>query len=131
MQFFSDDYLMHWGVKGMKWKKRKKRYLEEPEGRFETPDEYMFEAGRAYHDQVERKSGTADKGRWMREYANNAHRQDRGYARQQAYKKNQRRIAKQQRKAKVNNALKHVKNKIFVDTSGSKKIGKHLYVEHH
>lgn len=23
MQFFSDDYLMHYGVKGMKWKKKK------------------------------------------------------------------------------------------------------------
>lgn len=23
MEFFSDDYLMHYGVKGMKWKKRK------------------------------------------------------------------------------------------------------------
>lgn len=22
MKFFSDDYLMHWGVKGMKWKKK-------------------------------------------------------------------------------------------------------------
>lgn len=24
MQFFSDEYLMHYGVKGMKWKKKKK-----------------------------------------------------------------------------------------------------------
>lgn len=29
MQFFSEDYLMHWGVKGMKWKKKKKPELPE------------------------------------------------------------------------------------------------------
>lgn len=101
-QLFSEDYLMHHGVKGMKWKKRKRRFLEEPKGRFETPEEYMYEAGQEYHRQVEKKGGTADKGKWMREFANQAHRQDQGYARQQAYKKNQKRIAKQMRQKKIN-----------------------------
>ena len=27
MQFFSDEYLMHYGIKGMKWKKKKKPEL--------------------------------------------------------------------------------------------------------
>ena len=29
MQFFSDEYLMHYGIKGMKWKKKKKPELPE------------------------------------------------------------------------------------------------------
>jgi len=29
MQLFSDDYLMHYGVKGMRWKKKKKKKEEE------------------------------------------------------------------------------------------------------
>lgn len=28
MQLFSDDYLMHYGIKGMKWKKKKKKKEE-------------------------------------------------------------------------------------------------------
>lgn len=37
MQFFSDEYLMHYGIKGMKWKKKKK-------GEFRTPESYYEEA---------------------------------------------------------------------------------------
>lgn len=121
---------MHYGIKGMKWKKRKSQYADVDEmTKNGSPKDYMFEAGRAYHDQVEKKGATADKGKWMREYANTAHRHDQGYARQQAYKKNRKRVKKQQYKAKVKNTLNRIKKKVFVDTSGKQKVG-NLYVSH-
>lgn len=150
MQFFSDDYLMHYGIKGMKWKKRKGN--EE----FKTPDEYLADAYssvRRSNEASTLRGGTKyakEVKDWHREVlkhpgaqnaykehklinirANEARRADLKKAREAAYKKNQKRIAKQQRKAKVKNALKRVKNKVFVDTSNSTKVGKHLYVEHH
>ena len=170
MQFFSDEYLMHYGIKGMKWKKHKK-----PEDK--TPAEYYNEAVDEVNGvpkigiRIFRKMGAYKEGspvdghrtdsevarafkrrlseghvddpritaamrdhvqtyRKAQKLADSHRNADLKKARKEAYKKNQKRIAKQQRKAKVKNTLKRVKNKIFVDTSGSKKIGKHLYVDH-
>lgn len=55
-----DLYLAHYGVKGMKWKKRKSKYMDNSDNTA-TPKDYMFEAGRAYHDIVEKKKGDAGK----------------------------------------------------------------------
>lgn len=159
MQLFSEDYLMHYGIKGMKWKKKKKQpadYLEEAyqdlgykldgknvtdvtfsdrnkrrSHRYNTnvphyanpsikyyPKEYIASTYKV-HREAKQAEALADKRR-------NA---DLKEARKKAYKKNQKRVGKQQRRAKVKNAVNRIKKKVFVDTSGKQKVG-NLYVSH-
>lgn len=47
----------------------------------------------------------------MNAYANQARRQDVGYARQQAYKRNEKRVKRQLRKTKVKNVIKRLTKK--------------------
>lgn len=148
MQLFSEDYLMHYGIKGMKWKKRKK-----PE-EVKDPNEYLADSFK-YFGAPNRAIDLKNGGRYakdVRDWHRKAKRELTGErlewhksvdrladvrrrkairaSREYGYNKNQKRIAKQQRKARVKNSLKRLKNKIFVDTSGKQKVGKHLYVEH-
>lgn len=147
MHFFSDDYLMHYGIKGMKWKKKKG-----PE-EFKSPDNYLADAyssvGRYneatnlrlgygkrtkdWHRQAKREASVGShvykQHKLIDSRADSFRRADQKKALTEAYKKNQKRIAKQQRKARVKNALKKVKNKVFTDTSGMKKVGSHTYVK--
>lgn len=128
MQLFSEDYLMHYGVKGMKWKKHKVPEVK-------TPEEYLDEA---YRDKVGSLEGTNNK-KWtelrrMTEYnanlkgnsgdlarkrlkqlrdvqdtANTRRKYALKAARETAYLNNQARIEKQQRKQKIQNALHKTK----------------------
>ena len=134
MQLFSEDYLMHWGVKGMKWKKHRKDrfFTDDPEKRkeFETAEQYLQEGYyNAKKDPLYNGMDESSKRRLAYKHANELHRSDISVSKNNAYKRNQKRIARQQRKAKVNNALKKVKNKVFTDTSGMKKVGSHTYVK--
>ena len=125
MQFFSEDYLMHYGIKGMKWKKKKGNQD------VKSPDEYLADAyaqvsPEGWRRAVDLRNGgsgakwTKDhmrsmlnetngsrngdiyrKYRRMESIANANRRADIKKARKKAYKKNQRRIARQQLKAKI------------------------------
>lgn len=152
MQLFSDEYLMHYGIKGMKWKKKKFRT---PESYYEEGmDEYLGRkekgkykklsrddaVGNAYRHasnqqrRADREYASIEPGDWnymgsshqrakkaiegARKIADIKRNDDLKKARTKAYKKNQRRIARQQKRAKVKKAIKN-----FVDPP--------LKVEHH
>ena len=65
MQFFSDDYLMHWGVKGMKWKKKKKPGLPKDI----TDDAYYEQYPSSWEDSF---NMTPEEKKAMREHNKNA-----------------------------------------------------------
>ena len=124
MQFFSDDYLMHYGVKGMKWKKHKVPEVK-------TPEEYLNEAYSEVYDMggTNMKDWTKKRRDWentvstipgdspqrrirdIRERADTKRKYDLRAARETAYHNNQLRIEKQQRKAKVKNTLNKLKKR--------------------
>lgn len=150
MKLFSDEYLMHYGVKGMKWKKKKK--FQEDVPHVGSPEEYLDEA---YRDII--SVGGADPKKWtrfrrnvesisnssqqkdvdaVRETANTRRRNDLRAAREVAYRNNQRRIARQQamqkalrkaKKKKFTSRERHVTNHAPVPAKKKQKLGANRY----
>lgn len=167
MRFFSDDYLMHYGVKGMKWRKHKLTRNKDgelitdlhitpatPEPDFDTtinlyPEvhldtgfglvngEYMSDTAtqalywndqrlegerkkiREYWTNYRRAQEQTPEGRKrveaIRAVSDELRRRDLDYMRrkkEKAYHKNEKRIAKQQKKAHVKNSVKRAKNSV-------------------
>lgn len=132
MQFFSDEYLMHYGVKGMKWKKHKRNSVM-PEN--DLYDAIMDVAGEQHGGEqfteadlkdirnewtkFRRYATDADttfhnKEQYMREVYNKARSRRRNRLsaeRRDAYNKNQERITKQQRAQTIKKAVQKLKNK--------------------
>lgn len=114
MQLFSDEYLMHWGVKGMKWKKHRKDrfFTDNPEERkeFETANQYLQEGYyKVQKDPLSKGMDDASKRSLAYKHANDLHRSDVSVSKHNAYKRNQKRLAKQQNKAKLNRILGELK----------------------
>ena len=135
MQFFSDEYLMHYGIKGMKWKKHIKRNAVvnpendlydaimdvggDPHGGEEFTEADLKDIRNEW-TKFRRRSPEADnttpdtKKEYMQSVYDRARERRRNRVsseRKDAYNKNQERIAKQQRAKTIKKAVKKLKEK--------------------